>query len=144
MTIQACDLGSLAERSRVLLSLGGEADITRRDDGRLTTVSPVYYVQPNDDLVPGLTRGMMIRRLVIFPRRGPLMSIPIEAVGQDVLDSFPDGPPILADQDIPLSAAFLTPLRALLFAGLAGGLVLVGLAIAEHREKRALAALRQR
>lgn len=110
-----------AERSRVLLSLGGEAALGRNQAGLVTSSVPVYYVQPNDDLILTLPRSLMVRRLVIFPRRGPLLAMPVEAVEQVVLDSFTEGPAITPGESLPMSARWISPLKALLF-----GAVMVG------------------
>jgi len=112
-----------AERSRVFVTTGS-GEVLRGDDGLLHASGSLYYLQPNDGLVPGQPRGLVIRRWVEFPRRGPLPAIPIDSVSQSTLELYQDGPPILAEEQIPMSAGWFSPAKALFFAGLgAAGLV---------------------
>jgi len=112
------DLGALAERSRILISAGLDP-VSRTEDGMLHASSDIFYLQPNDGvLAPREARGVVLRRWVEFPRKGPLLAIPVETVSADVLEFYVEGPPILAEEMIPLGAGWLSPLKATLFAGL--------------------------
>lgn len=133
MTIQARDLGAFAERSRVLVSTGA-SPVSRDADGLLRASSDVFYLQPNDgSLAPREAKGVVLRRWVEFPRRGTLIAIPVETVGSDVLDLYPEGPPILAEEMIPMGAGWLSPLKATLFAGL---MAVAGFAFVKRQKAR--------
>jgi hypothetical protein len=135
------------ERSRILIAdfAGPPGDVVTHsaDTGLYSANRTIWYLQPNNGLIPGQASTVVIKRHVASPRPGPLPAIPVELVASNVIALYEEGPPIFVDQPIPMSAGFLTPLRALLFASLAGGLVLVGLVVANRSEKRALAKLEE-
>lgn len=130
-------LGALgpAERSRVMVTAGVGTVVERAPDGSLHANSDVFYLQPNDGkLAPREARGVVLRRWVEFPRRGVLLAIPVENVSSEILELYPEGPPILAEESLPLGAGWLSPLKATLFAGL--GLVVGAVLVKWSRKKR--------
>mgnify|MGYP001607650031 CR=1 FL=1 len=108
------------------------AGVRLGEDGLLHATGSIYYLQPNDGLLPREPRGLVIRRWVEFPRRGPLPAIPIDSVPQSTIELYPDGPPILAEESIPMSAGWFSPAKKLFFAGLG----VVGAAFAVRAAKK--------
>ena len=107
----------IPERSRVLVTTGTTIAADPAT-GLLRSSGSVYYLQPNGSLVPRQPSGLVLRRWVEFPRRGPLPAIPLDTIDAATLALYPDGPPILAEDMIPLSAGWLSPAKALFFTSL--------------------------
>ena len=122
-----------AERSRVFVTLGSAASISRGADGLLSSGADIFYLQPNNGLLPREPSSLVIRRWVEFPRPGPLPAIPIETVDAPTLALYPDGPPILAGEQIPMSAGWISPVKGLFLAVL--GLVIGGVALGAAAER---------
>jgi hypothetical protein len=133
------------ERSRILIAdfSGPPGDVITHsvDTGLYSANRPIWYLQPNDGLIPGQASTVVIKRHVAFPRPGPLPAIPVELVASNVIALYQEGPPILVDQPIPMSAGFLTPLKALLFMAAASALVVGGMVLSARQKAARLARL---
>ena len=113
---------TVAERSKVLVTSGVGQVVTRASDGTLHSSADVFYLQPNDGkLAPKQAKGTMLRRWVEFPRKGVLPATPMENLSSSVMALYVEGPPILAEEEIPMSAGWASPLKAAFFTTLAVG-----------------------